>query len=170
MGAFQIKPGQEPAHLEGINIDDIIRGFWPAETVFFQALMPETKTVAIPEHDFNDFALPVAKGEEMAGKGVEFKIVGHDGAEAVDRHAHISGAHGQIDLGRVGQQIHGRPPRALTARVKASGLKPLLSLMTTPATSTSRPESLPSGSVIVIVGNDAGTGTNRALLCCCCSA
>ncbi len=62
---------KKPAELLCSNIHDLGRVLRPAETMLLQALVPETKTVAVPVQNFERITLAVAEDEKVPGERVQ---------------------------------------------------------------------------------------------------
>ena len=86
-----------------VDSDHFINRLWPFEPVFFQALLPQAKSVTIPVQSFYNAPLPIAENKQISRK----RIVPHalSGASAVSAYFLFSllseepkGTFGSIDL------------------------------------------------------------------------
>jgi hypothetical protein len=71
---------EKPAELLCSNIHDLGRVLRPAEAMLLKALVPKTKSVAIPVQNLERITLAVAEDEKVPGEGVQ-------GQEALNRDA-----------------------------------------------------------------------------------
>ena len=65
-----LQPGMA-LHGQGIDGQDFGLGSRPAKNVAFQALLPQTKSVAIPVEQLDDGVAAVAKAEQVASERIE---------------------------------------------------------------------------------------------------
>ena len=91
---------EEPAELLRSDVHDPGRVLRPAETMLLQALVPETKTVAVPVQNFERITLAVAEDEKVSGEGVQGQEALNRYAQSVDPGPHVRNSRGEIDLGR----------------------------------------------------------------------
>lgn len=61
---------KKPAELTGVDGHQLLFRFRPTEKMLLQALLPETKTVAIPVQDLDNMTPAVAKNKQVSGKRI----------------------------------------------------------------------------------------------------
>ena len=66
----KVQPLEQKGKLPGVEFHNLIRLVGPMKPVFFQPLLPQAETVAVPVEDFDQSAPAIAKHEQMTGKGI----------------------------------------------------------------------------------------------------
>ena len=70
---------------------------WQLKRAGFQSLVPDAKTVAIPEQDLDPIALTVQKQELMAGQRVLLERLLSQAHQAIEAVSHARGRRAQKD-------------------------------------------------------------------------
>jgi len=122
VGIGDIKAGQQPLQLTLVDRDYLVNGLRPFEPILFQALLPQTKTVAIPVEDFDDVSLPIAENKKIPGKRIMPQRLFHQDAEPINGFAHVRAADCQVYETALGG-YHGKDRIVAISRRKSPGSK-----------------------------------------------
>ena len=84
----------------------------PRESLAFQALLPQAKSVAMPVQRFDLVVMAVGEDVQRAGKGAQSEFLLDQDAQAVDGFSEIDGFAVQVDRKR--SSNHSRSMRRFT--------------------------------------------------------
>src|SRR5882672_2734062 len=87
-GVAQVDPFEDRGHLGGSDLNAAVLGLGKAEGAFFQPLVPECQSIAVPVEDLDPIASLVAKDVEVPRERVLGNPVADELGEAVETLAH----------------------------------------------------------------------------------
>jgi hypothetical protein len=94
MGRSNIETRQQPTQLVTVDGKGILAGLRPHETLLFQTLLPDAKSILIPVQYLDDGALAIAKGKQITSKRVATQGLLNQDRQPVDRFSHVRSADG----------------------------------------------------------------------------
>lgn len=103
----QIKAFKKPAKfLQTAGLGKRVCLLRPGKFVALQALMPQTKSVAVPVQRLDAVAMAVGKNVQRAGKGAQAQLLLDEHAQAVDGFSEVDGLGVQVDLLNGAARMH----------------------------------------------------------------
>ena len=113
----QIKALNQPAKFsQGAALCERIVFTWPDKFIALQALLPKTKSVAVPVQRFDLVVVAVGEDVQRAGKRVQAEFLLDQDAQAVDGFSEVDGFAVQVDLLDGAARMHQRSPWAQRAK------------------------------------------------------
>jgi len=120
---IDVQAFQKPVQLTGIDVQNLTFGLRPDEPVFFQTLLPQAKSVAVPIQNLDHVAPTIAKHEQVSGERIEFQPILDQNRQPVNCLSHIRAADGQVNI-CLGWKEHYILAKTWTNCLRATGSKP----------------------------------------------
>jgi len=132
-----IEPLQQPVKLSAVKAEHLGLTLGPDKPVPLQALLPETKPVAVPVEDLDHIPAAVAERKQMPGEWIQLHLHLYPQAQTVDGLAHVGGAH-RKENPQIHRQHHRSPRSAVTTCCSVGGSNPGQTSMQTSGASATR--------------------------------